>query len=118
MRQKRKFTRIGCSNKAVVEIDNVLAVDVRILNISLNGALFELMEFFTFKKKDRWRLTFRLPQAGTTVQLDTEVVHARDNLVGVQFINADNKTLAHLEAVIETGTVVQNHAHTDYVFPP
>ena len=63
MEGTRRFTRVGCNNKALVEIDNVVTVEANILNISLNGALFELKDDCVFQEGDKWQLKFELPNS-------------------------------------------------------
>ncbi len=101
MDAERKFTRVGCSYKALVSIDNVLAIEVNILNISLNGALFELTDDFVFQNGDKWPLTFELPGSDVKLKFETEVVHSRMNRVGVRFTRVDIDTMIHLRSLLE-----------------
>jgi len=97
MEEKRKFTRIVCKMKASVQIDNLITVDANNLNISLNGALFELADYCVFKKGDNWQLTFILPNSDIKLQFKTEVIHSTGKIVGVKFVPIDAETMIHLK---------------------
>ena len=97
MEEKRKFTRIVCKMKASVQIDNLITVDANNLNISLNGALFELADYCVFKKGDDWQLTFILPNSDIKLQFKTEVIHSTGKIVGVKFVPIDAETMIHLK---------------------
>jgi hypothetical protein len=105
MEGKRRFTRIGCNRAATVATDNLLVIEVTIQNISLNGALLKLRESFTFYRKDRWRLSFRVPETDTTIKIRTEVVHAKGKMVGVKFIDLEGNILEQLRVAVETQAI-------------
>jgi hypothetical protein len=100
MEEKRKFTRIVCKMKASVQIDNLITVDANNLNISLNGALFELADYCVFKKGDNWQLTFILPNSDIKLQFKTEVIHSTGKIVGVKFVPIDDETMIHLKSLM------------------
>ncbi|HEX2768406.1 MAG TPA: PilZ domain-containing protein [Geobacteraceae bacterium] len=100
MEEKRKFTRIVCKMKASVQIDNLITVDANNLNISLNGALFELADYCAIKKGDNWQLTFILPNSDIRLQFKTEVVHSTGKMVGVKFVPIDAETMIHLKSLM------------------
>jgi len=100
--QKRRYPRYACSNKALVQIDNVVIVEANIVNISLNGALFELADDCIFQKGDKWQLTFKLPNSDLVLKFETEVVHSHANRVGVKFVHMDIDTTTNLHRLLET----------------
>ena len=104
MEEKRKFTRIVCKMKASVQIDNLITVDANNLNISLNGALFELADYCVFKKGDKWQLTFILPDSDIRLQFKTEVIHSKGKMVGVEFDRIDTVTMNHMKRLMESRT--------------
>ncbi len=116
MDAERRFTRVGCSYKALVRIDNVLAIEVNILNISLNGAFFELRDDFVLQKGDRWPLTFELPGSDVKLKFETEVVHSRMNRVGVKFIHVDIDTMIHLRSLLEARTANPQQIANEFAF--
>jgi hypothetical protein len=100
MEEKRKFTRIVCKMKASVQIDNLITVDANNLNISLNGALFELADYCAIKKGENWQLTFILPNSDIRLQFKTEVIHSTGKMVGVKFVPIDAETMIHLKSLM------------------
>jgi len=100
MEEKRKFSRIVCKMKASVQIDNLITVDANTLNISLNGALFELADHCALKKGDNSQLTFILPNSGTSLQFKAEVMHSTGKIVGVKFVPTDAETMIHLKSLM------------------
>ncbi len=104
MESTRRSTRIECNNKSSVEIGNVVVIQAKILNISLNGALFELKHERLFKKGERWRLKFKLPDSDYVGQFETEVIHSNGNLVGMKFIHMDGFSMEHLHCLLENKT--------------
>jgi len=104
MDEKRKFSRVVCKMKASVQLDNLISVDANTLNISLNGALFELAAHCVFKKGDNCRFTFILPDSEIRLQFKTEVVHSTGKTVGVKFVPMDAETMSHLKSLITDRT--------------
>ena len=101
MEEKRKFTRIVCNMKASVQIDDLINVEANNLNVSLNGALFELADYFVFKKGDNCQLTIILPNSGIRLQFRTEVMHFSGKMVGVRFLPIDTETMIQLRRLME-----------------
>jgi|GEM_PF-3284300 len=104
MEVKRRFTRVECKMKALVQLDNVMIVEANILNISLKGAFFELSDYRLFQVGDKWQLKFILPNSDIRLQFKTEVVHSQKKLVGVKFVYIDIDTMIHLRSLIEGRT--------------
>jgi hypothetical protein len=100
MEEKRKFSRIVCKMKASVQIDNLICVDASTLNISLNGALFELADYCAFKKGDNLQLTLILPDSDIRLQFKSEVMHSTGKKVGVKFVPMDAETMIHLKSLL------------------
>jgi hypothetical protein len=90
--------------KASVKIDDLINVEANNLNISLNGALFELADYFVFKKGDNCQLTFILPNSDIRLQFKTEVMHSSGKMVGVKFLPIDTETMIHLRRLMEVRT--------------
>jgi hypothetical protein len=100
MEDKRRFSRIVCKMKASVQLDNLINVDASTLNISLNGALFELADHCAFKKGDNGQFTFILPDSEISLQFKTEVIHSTGKTVGVRFVPMDAETMDHLKSLM------------------
>ena len=102
MEEKRQFTRIVCKMNVWVQLDDVIIVEANNLNISLNGAFFELADHCVFKKGDKWQLTFILPDSDIRLQFKTEVIHSKGKLVGVEFDRIDTVTMNHMKRIMES----------------
>jgi len=113
MEEKREFTRIVCKMKASVQIDDLIIVDANTMNISLNGALFELADHCVVNKGDNWELTFILPDSDIRLQFKTEVIHSTGKIVGVRFIPMDAETMIHLKSLMTGKTSNPEHVERE-----
>ncbi len=104
MESTRRFIRIKCNNQSSVEIDNMVVIQAKILNISLNGVLFELKQEGLFKKGEKWLIKFNLPESENVEQFETEVIHSHGNRVGLKFLHMDVDAMEHLCRLLEAKT--------------
>jgi len=104
MEEKRQFTRIVCKMNAWVQLDDMIIIEANNLNISLKGAFFELVDHCVFKKGDKWKLTFILPDSDIRLQFKTEVVHSKGKMIGVEFDRIDTVTMNHMIRLMEGRT--------------
>jgi hypothetical protein len=79
--------------------------DVRLLDISLKGALVEHGSDLSVRRGDRLKLVFRLDHSDIVLQFDAEVVHCHEMTAGVKFVEMDLDTLTHLRSLMEARTV-------------
>jgi hypothetical protein len=100
MEEKRKFSRIVCKMKGSVQLDSLLVVDASTLNISLNGALFELSRHCVLKSGDNCLLSLTIPDSDISLQFKTEIIHSTGKTVGVKFLPADAATISHLKKLM------------------
>jgi hypothetical protein len=100
MEEKRRFSRIRFIEKSFIEMDNRM-VEVRLLDISLKGALIEFISDVALQKGDIRELTFHLGDSEIILQFKTEAVHCRGNKAGLKFIGMDLDTMIHLRSLIE-----------------
>ena len=98
---RKRITRYECDIKAKVQLDNVMIVEARILNISLQGAFFSLADYRIFQNGDKWSLIFTLPTSAMSLQFHTEVIHSQNRLVGVKFVQMGNDTMTQLKSLID-----------------
>jgi PilZ domain len=101
MMERRRSRRVGYKNKALIQVDNVMIMEVKVLNISTDGAYFELADHCVFQKGDKWRLRFKLPYADGILEFKTEVIHSEDRLVGVMFVDLEMDDRIRLGRLIE-----------------
>jgi hypothetical protein len=104
MEEKRRFKRVPCNEKIFVEFDDEHMYIGKLLNLSLNGALIELGTDTCFKIGDIWHLTFKLENSKIFLQFRAEVVHHRNNQVGVKIVHIDVETMLHLRSLVEART--------------
>ena len=102
--QKRRFSRVKCVEKCIVETAEGDKA-VRLLDISLKGALLEHDETLAVRQGDTWTLLFQLNHSDIVLRFKVEVVHCRDSLAGVKFIEMDLDTMIHLRGLMEARTV-------------
>ena len=74
MEEKRNFSRIVCKMKGSVQLDSLLVADASTLNISLNGALFELSKHCALKSGDSCQLSLIVPDSDIRLQQRRAVV--------------------------------------------
>ena len=97
MEGKRNFSRIVCKMKGSVKLDNLLVVDANTMNISLNGALFELADYCVLKKGDNCQLSLILPGSDIRLKFKSEIIHFTGKKAGVKFFPMDAETINHLK---------------------
>ncbi len=104
MPNTRRFSRVRCIEKSIVKTDSG-SHDVVLKDISLKGALIEHGNDLPAQEGDRWKLFFQLDQTDIILEFEAEVIHRRDNLAGVKFIEMDLDTMIHLRSLMEARTV-------------
>ncbi len=112
----RRFSRVSFAEKSIVQFGDC-SFEVDLLDISLKGALVRFGNAVDCRQGDRWRLSFQLGDSDIVMQFTTEVAHARDNLVGVKFIETDLDTMIHLRNLMEARTMdpEQVRSELDYL---
>jgi hypothetical protein len=104
MPNTRRFSRVKCVEKSIVETASG-PCEVRLLDISLKGALVEHDPALPVTKCDRWKLLFQLDHSDIVLEFVVEVVHCHENLAGVKFVEVDLDTMIHLRSLMEARTV-------------
>lgn len=100
MRQRR-FTRVECKMKAIIQLDNVIIVEANILNISLNGAFIKFADFHILQPGDNWNIKIQLANSDVWLSFKSEVIHSQNRMVGVKFVHIDLDTMIHLRNLLE-----------------
>jgi hypothetical protein len=104
MNNIRRFSRVKCVEKSIAETPSG-SCEVRLLDISLKGALVEYDSAISVARGDAWRLFFRLDNSEIILEFGAEVIHCHDNLAGVKFVEVDLETMIHLRSLMEARTV-------------
>jgi hypothetical protein len=103
MEEKRRFRRIACIEKVIFQCGEGV-IEAEMLDISLKGALLELNDEAAISTGDKCRITLNLKDSDIFLQFLAELVHRRNNLVGVKFVHMDIDTLIHLRSLLEART--------------
>ncbi len=104
MQKERRFSRVRCLENCTVETGSATS-EVKLLDISLRGALVEHDSGLPVSRGDRWKITFRLNHSDIVLQFDAEVIHCHEMTAGVKFVEMDLDTLTHLRSLLEARTV-------------
>lgn len=104
MTKCRRFSRVKCVETCIVETASG-PCEVKLLDISLRGALLEHDAALTVTKGDRWKLFFQLEHSDIVLEFGVEVIHCRENLAGIKFVEVDLDTMIHLRSLMEARTV-------------
>jgi len=115
MSDKRRFSRIKCVEKSIVETGSA-AVEVTLLDISLKGALIDHGGGLRPAPGDAWKLFFQLDHSDIVMRFDVRVIHCRDHLAGVKFTEMDLDTLIHLRSLMEARTVDPDTVRDELAF--
>ena len=104
MTNSRRFSRVKCVEKCMVETASGPS-EVKLLDISLRGALMEHDAALAVTKGDRWKLFFQLEHSDIVLEFGVEVIHCRENLAGDKIVEVDLDTMIHLRSLMEARTV-------------
>jgi len=103
MEGKRQFSRIACDEIIIAKI-GANAFIARIVDLSLRGALIRFADDVEISSGDICLIVFRLKDSGIFLKFTAEVLHMRNNLAGVKFVDVDLDTLTHLRSLLEART--------------
>ncbi len=99
MNERRQFSRVLFSNQAQLCCQDAIW-QTKLLDISLNGALVETPANFT-PKSQQLQLSFTIPDSDILVQMETELVHQKDNQLGLACLHIDVESISHLRRLVE-----------------
>jgi hypothetical protein len=102
--EKRRFSRIGISEKGIITADNI-TVEADVLDISLKGALIRPDKPVDCRQGNKWSICLHLGGSDVVMQFTAEVVHVRDDVIGVKFVETDLDTMTHLRNLMEARTM-------------
>ena len=116
MENKRQSKRVTCEERVLVGFDGSI-VKSGLLDISMKGALLEFENDVTFQQGDIFDITLWSDNSDVIIQIESEVMHRNNNLVGVKFINIDSDSIIHLRSFIEVRslTLEQIAKETEYL---
>ena len=99
MDKKRRFERVACNEKVIVQCNDVFK-EARLRNISINGALALLNEDMLMQPGDQCLITICLNIFDVTLHFRAEVRHSCKKEVGVKFLFMDSDTKNYLNSLL------------------
>ncbi|MBF0237425.1 MAG: PilZ domain-containing protein [SAR324 cluster bacterium] len=100
MGEHRQFSRVDFGTKIRIYFKGQ-HLDAQLLDISLKGALIEIKKRFDIHLRDILNLEFELGGSDVTLEIETELVHLNENLLGLKFKAMDVESLTHLRRLME-----------------
>lgn len=100
MSDKRHFSRVGFDAETHILYQGQ-RIEAHLLDISLKGALFTLVEPLSISMHDDLKLEIDLGHSGVKLEAGAELVHVHDGQLGVQFQSMGLDSLIHLRRLIE-----------------
>lgn len=97
--EKRKYSRILFAANAFLKQEQ-RQWSTQLLDLSLNGALVKCPNDFP-TPTGTFGLDFTLPSSDITIQMTVELVHQRDELLGLKCHFIDIDSISHLKRIVE-----------------
>ncbi|MCL1058355.1 PilZ domain-containing protein [Shewanella gelidimarina] len=99
MDERRLFSRVLLANQAQLRCNDTVW-QTTLLDISLNGALIERPKQFT-PSNQAMQLSFTIGDSDIQLHMETQLVHQKDNLLGLACSHIDVESISHLRRLIE-----------------
>ena len=99
MNERRQFSRVLFSNQAQLRCQEAVW-QTTWLDISLNGALVETPAQFA-PETGQLQLSFTIPDSDILLQMETQLVHQKDNQLGLACRHIDVESISHLRRLVE-----------------
>ena len=112
MQNRRQFTRVLFSLKAILTIGE-REFDVKILDISLNGALINLEYESLDLAKQNGLLSFQLDDTSVIIKMNAAVVYQKGTEIGVQCTGIDINSVCLLRRLIELNIEDDKQIHKE-----
>ena len=112
MQNRRQFTRVLFSLKAILTIGE-REFDVKILDISLNGALINLEYESLDLAKQNGVLSFQLDDTSVIIKMNAAVVYQKGTEIGVQCTGIDINSVCLLRRLIELNIEDDKQIHKE-----
>lgn len=98
--ERRRFTRVPFDSHCVLRHDGA-TFKAQLLDISLKGALIEIEDASIFVPERRCELGITLSGSVVVMDVDVQMVHNKENQIGLYFVGIDIDSLTHLRKLIE-----------------
>ena len=99
----RNFQRVKYDVEATLEIEDSVC-DVKLIDLSLKGALLELGEANDLEVGQQGRLSFSLGDESHNIAMDVEIAHQETGKLGVHCLQLDLDSATHLRRILELYT--------------
>jgi c-di-GMP-binding flagellar brake protein YcgR len=83
--EKRRFKRLKFKEDGFIQLDKK-TLNVTLLDISAKGALLKFVNRVSFRKKDKFKLSFNPDNSSVLLNFVCEIVHCCNKLAGVKFV--------------------------------
>jgi hypothetical protein len=113
--EKRRFSRVGLAEKSIVEY-NGRSFEADLEDISLKGALLRFPEEASCKLDDKLDISFLLGGSDIPMRFSAAVVHVRNDMVGVKFVETSLETMIHLRGLMEARTLDPDRIKNELAF--
>lgn len=103
MKEKRRFTRVGFQTKCRLTFSGV-SWRLRLVNVSLKGALVESDELESMPVGTEVVLTIFLEERPLSIRAGAQAVHMEGRQAGFKFLDMDLESLTLLKSVLQWNT--------------
>jgi len=83
--EKRRFKRLKFKEDGIVQLDKD-TLKVKLLDISAKGALIKFVNRVSFRKNDKFNLSFNPVNSFILLNFVCEIVYCCNKLAGVEFV--------------------------------
>ncbi|MCG9697316.1 PilZ domain-containing protein [Shewanella sp. Isolate11] len=99
MDNRRQFSRVIFAADAILS-DKHETWPTKIQDLSLNGALVEQPAGFS-ELQTPLTLSFKLAESDIVITMETQLVHKKNGLLGLQCLHIDIDSISHLRRMLE-----------------
>ena len=100
MGERRNFQRVPFATEAEIKCSGKI-YHAELLDISFQGALVLGKGPMPLAAGSRCDLSIHLTDSEITLQFAADIIHYRENRVGLKFISEDTETATHLRRLLE-----------------
>ena len=101
--EKRQFSRVHFNTNSQLIIENKIC-PLKLINVSLKGALFNNVEGIKLAQGTEGILEIKLPNSNVKIRQHAKLMHSREDKLGFQFLASDLESLTHLRKLLEYNT--------------
>ena len=99
--ERRRFRRVWFDAPVSIEGSGGNSVRTTLVDISLNGVLLVRPENWAGRTGDSVRLSIRLGDSHTNIQMKVQIAHQGPETIGLQCEEIDLESVSHLRRLVE-----------------